>query len=685
MSDRNENFNSSKCGYTEAQIRARAASTNHPFWSVHCLNGEAHKHDDRHASAYYSVETGWYGCRVCGLKGFADDRDRPDWNKPQDRTYSNGTVVHRRVQDGKKKVIQTVSKSKKKAQPYNHSTLHPGIQRIWIVEGEKCADTLQPHLDPRTQAVVTSLQGSSSPHLTDWTAVQDARERGCEILFLPDLDKAGAKYIFGVAKQLYIDKLNVIRLDPKRNDGYDIVDWLDEGHTIANLPKPEIVTAKPAEASVVDRSQIVRSTAYEREVGQLSIDNRIDSNKSKPAETVEWLIHPFVAAGHATVLYGAPASGKSTVARALVKAMIESIDPFDDSKPQLFDGTPGRILWWMGEEHLATTLLKFDTIGIDREWCDILDRDFDWQCTDEIVIEPDGSDHFAVKSPYTQLLERIDAANAAGKPYRAIIIDSLPQIIGDTNKAEIFERRWKEIIVPLERRNVAVIAIAHPRKDNPTNASLEASLKGTERLFSLPRLVVYARAAPTKDLLAQSKEREEGVIHSNPIRDRFNATGDSDLREDEGLIGVLVPLKNSHERPENLTAYQYSIVNLDGIGIARFSYKPWRTNDFTTQQLDGRSFGATVAEKYELKRRERLSKSEQLAQEHLADHESTQISLNRMYEQAAKNNPEGIASDALQKFIEDMGFEWRTGQSARTRLKHFTYDFRKKRYIPKGI
>lgn len=671
---KNSTSNNFKCGHTEAQIRERATSINGPYWSVRCLNGKGHQHDDQHPSAYYCVETGWYGCRVCGLKGFADDRDRPDWSKPQTRTYSNGTQVHR-VPDGLggKRYFQTNIDSQISPKPYHHETILESTRTIYIVEGEKCAEALQPHLDTTYEAVITSIQGSGSASKTDWSPVREAIDRECKIIFIPDKDDAGEKYILSVAYLLRLDKINVISLDEGRDDGYDIADWLQEGHTITDLPKPMTGAAKKTEGLGDNRPRIVRSSAYDREIGQLSLNDRIDSNKAKTSEMVEWLIRPFVAAGQATVLYGAPGSGKSTVTRALVKSMIEGIDPFDGNDPQLFDGTPGRVLWWMGEEHLTTTLLKFDSVGIDRERCDILDRDFDWNYIDELVVEPDGTDHFRVKSPYTQLLDRIDVAQATGQPYRAIIIDSLPQIIGDTNKADVFERRWKEIIVPLERRNVAVIAIAHPRKDNPTNASLEASLKGTERLFSLPRLVVYAQAAPTKDLLTQSKEREEGTVHSNPIRDRFRVTGSGELREDEGLIGVLVPLKNSHERPENLTAHQYSIIDQKGVGIAQFSHSPWCASDFDAQQLDGRSFGATVAEKYELRRREKLSEQEKLARYQLEEQSDASISVKRLLEGLFKEKTSWSATE-LSERLENEGFESKGGQVARHRRNIASYD-----------
>lgn len=145
------------------------------------------------------------------------------------------------------------------------------------------------------------------------------------------------------------------------------------------------------------------------------------------------------------------------------------------------------------------------------------------------------------------------------RPYRAIVIDPLSTLIRDPNEADLFEKRWDETVVMLESSNLAVIGIVHPRKDNHAGSSLKASLKRTERLFSLPRIISYARAVATKPLLQQSKEDDDGLTHTNPIRDRFKTTGDGKLSEKSWLIGVLAPLKKNHVPPERLQGWQYSL------------------------------------------------------------------------------------------------------------------------------
>ena len=680
----------SKVGYTHAQIEARVASRQPDYWSVHCLNGQAHKHDDQHPSAVYRPESGWYQCYVCALKGFADDRDRPDWETPQQRTYSNGTVVHRApTAHGDKRIWQVNVNRREKAKPYNITAIHPGTERIYIVEGERCVEALEPLLDPTTEAVITSIGGAQSPHHTDWEPVKNVLIRA-KIVFVPDRDKPGERYIQATGSLLGLENINVIRLGGEREDGYDVADWIEEGNeTLPELTVERVQLkhtpslAKRATTPQKERTQKVVSSAYEREVASRSIRDQIEENRKvhhvgKP----QWLIHQFVCEGQTTVLYGAAGSGKSTVVRMLVQHIVDGTDPFAPvaMPTALLSEPPGKVLWWMGEEQLEMAMSKFDVANINRAHCAILDRTFDWKFQDIMEITESGDEQIVQLSPYTELLNLIDENNADrhDAPFRAIVIDSLPQLLGDTNQAHQFEERWKNLIVPLEKRGLAVIAIAHPRKDSPRDAPLEASLKGTERLFSLPRLVTFIRAAPTKDILRQGKTDQQADTYRNPIRDRFNATPyKRPLLEDEGLIGVLAPLKNSFVKPEDLLARQFSVISKKDHGVAVLSTMPWRSSEFSREELDGRSFGSAVAAKYELRKAEKLSHVEKLAKDQREDQQQERLSMRTLMRRLFEEQAEWTATD-LSLQIEKEGFEPKGGQSIRIRGEFAIYDAKDK-------
>ena len=194
---------------------------------------------------------------MCDLKGFAADRDRPDWQSRQTRTYSNGVrVIRDRDGNGGKKIWQENTRTKIQSKPYLHEAIHANTKQIYIVEGEKCAEALQPHLDHRSKAVITSIGGSNAPRKTDWSSVCEAIERDCEIVFIPDRDEPGEKYIQEVARLLRPEKINVIRLGGDRDDGYEIANWLEVENDIATLPEPVAeavpITTPPRATGVSD-------------------------------------------------------------------------------------------------------------------------------------------------------------------------------------------------------------------------------------------------------------------------------------------------------------------------------------------------------------------------------------------------------------------------------------------------
>ncbi len=740
------------CGFTEAEIEARAVSKSSQLWKVRCLNGGAHKHDDSDPSAYYYPERGWYGCNVCGVEGFATDRLYANQPKRLDsrRSGRNGnkrrdfrpdripanakltaTHLYKRV---KGKPIHRVrrydwtetaddgSERKRKEylpqhlvngqwkhgtgkiqwEPYNADQV-AGATIVYVVEGEKCADALK-EATPATTAVITSAFGTNSAWKTDWTCLRNRVEKeDLNVVFIPDCDKPGEKYIHSIAWALGVESIRVACVAAvKRDDGYDVADWLSTGHSFAQLPVPQETRViskeefEEREKAVKNRRegkpQLIRETAYEREVGNLTVDERIDRNSKTLKEHDHWLIHQFIAVGESTIIFGHSGSGKTTIVRSLVRHIVEGSDPF--LPKQEYDDQPakrGRVLWWLGEEKVARTIPKFEAAGLGYDDVHLLDRGHKWTCEDLVEIQTDGSRSITKLSPHTDLLNRIDKASAAGHPYRAIVIDPLSTMIGDTNKADLFEKRWDETIVTLESRGLAVICIVHPRKDNNTGSTLEASLKGTERLFSLPRVVAYVRSAPSKPLLQQSREHDDGVTHTNPIRDRFNATGEGNLDESSGSIGVLSPLKNNHVRLERLLAWQYSLVNVpvrdedegsnvskesdekDGVGVAEFSSIPWRPKEFDLRDLDGKSFGAAVAGKYELYKGERQTKQEQLAEVQLEDRHAEGETIVDYLTNLFKRQDVWTPSD-LEAAIQEKGNSPNSGAFHTARRKVAKYD-----------
>ena len=73
-----------KCGFNESEILSRQAKFQNDqseSLRIHCPNEAGHKNGDKHASAYYYLKTGLFGCNVCGIKGFAIDRNNSNFKQ----------------------------------------------------------------------------------------------------------------------------------------------------------------------------------------------------------------------------------------------------------------------------------------------------------------------------------------------------------------------------------------------------------------------------------------------------------------------------------------------------------------------------------------------------------------------------------------------------------------------------
>src|SRR5262249_40444564 len=110
----------------------------------------------------------------------------------------------------------------------------PGLRPLWrldeitaaslivVTEGEKCADRAR----ELGFIATTSSGGSGAAKKTDWSPLA-----GKDVIFLPDQDEPGEKYINdagaildGLASR---PRIRVARL-PVTGEGHDIADWVDE-------------------------------------------------------------------------------------------------------------------------------------------------------------------------------------------------------------------------------------------------------------------------------------------------------------------------------------------------------------------------------------------------------------------------------------------------------------------------
>ena len=391
---------------------------------------------------------------------------------------------------------------------------------------------------------------------------------------------------------------------------------------------------------------------------------------------MRWLITGFVAAAHSCIIFGAAGKGKSSVVRALVAELQEGRDPFGT---KVKESTPNqhRVVWYT-EEPIEQVKLQFEAQNVDLDRVDLLDTSFLWNDRD-LVDEEMGE--FVYASPFTQLCSRIDAKVGTDERYVAVVVDPLSMLFRDSNKGHEFDLDYNRFITPLERRGLAVIMIGHPRKDSPKDAPLSASLKGTERLFSRPRLVSAVMSENRKQLMAQdTRERVKAQSTLHPPLIEFEEAIDGETGEHD-LWGVLAPLKNSYAKPESLRARHYSITGeKEGEGKVRFSDKAWEPG--MVRESD-KPFGEAVTEHYRIHRREKMTAQEKQAHENNLDRDAQGESMRGFIENLAKEHQLGISTAELRQEIENAGFNWGGGQRIRVFKEFFSYDHGQKMYIPK--
>ncbi|HLY29668.1 MAG TPA: DUF3987 domain-containing protein, partial [Ktedonobacterales bacterium] len=110
----------------------------------------------------------------------------------------------------------------------------PAGTPIVFTEGEKAAEALQAEIDAAglSWVATTTIGGAGNGYLTPLDAL-----RGHPVVILPDCDKPGERYAATIAEQAQAAgaaRVAIVRL-PELRDHDDVVEWLEAGHTMAEL------------------------------------------------------------------------------------------------------------------------------------------------------------------------------------------------------------------------------------------------------------------------------------------------------------------------------------------------------------------------------------------------------------------------------------------------------------------
>ncbi len=216
-------------------------------------------------------------------------------------------------------------------------------ETVFVVEGEKDVDTLS--------AVGFCSTTNSQGAAWKWTGDFVEHFQGAKrVVFIADCDGPGRKAADERAKLVaaIVEDVRLVDFAPERSDGFDVSDWLGEGHDAAELRRivegtPQLKTHAPA---VFTRIEGLES------IGQL-LDAEIDHT--------EFLVEGLIPVGGIALLSAKPKCGKSVLAQNIAVAIAKGDEILGRRCRQ------GPVLYLAMEERRETLLDRLRALGATRD------------------------------------------------------------------------------------------------------------------------------------------------------------------------------------------------------------------------------------------------------------------------------------------------------------------------------
>ena len=549
-----------KVGFDESQILARRKSEGPPegFVPIQCLNPEEHKNGDAHPSAYYNSNTGWYGCRVCGLCGYANDRDSDDYaRRKKAYLYSDGTRVFRKDgKDGTKRIWQdAATKNGQKPKPYGWEWITDDTDMILVVEGEKAVDMLLPLLGDGLVAV-TSRGGSGAAAQTDWSPVKERIRSGATVEFVPDRDKQGEKHIYQVAGLLDLEEMRVRRFGGDRNDGYDIADVIEAGGDLDS--EHELSVERVSTSLVVRHTDVLQQSNGSSEKG-LHRNGGCDLGDFLGYGTptpVKWIVPGVLPEGKLSLLVGQPGSGKTVLALYIAASLSRGRSPFGPLESSgLFDEGL-KVLIYSSEDGWNDTLfprlqlMDCETKYVGPLWSPVRGLEFEFRWQDEEDVR--------------KLHRRI-----ASSGVRLLIIDPIVDIIGSRNNNDpaVIRSSVEEKIKPILNAGCAVLGVHHERKDIKKSDSLTVRVLGSQAWVAVARSVLQVQIVP-----------------KHVARNRVEIVK-KDLKTNSERYGVLVVSKSNLAKIDGGWHFEMPVERIAGSEQVRIAMNPKKFQGISPERL----------------------------------------------------------------------------------------------------
>jgi putative DNA primase/helicase len=323
-------------------------------------------------------------------------------------------------------------------------------QPIVVVEGEKDAD----RVSSLGFAATTNAGGAG----WKWTsAFAEPLREAKRIVVITDSDAVGRAAAFSRASLLttLCHEVSVLDLAPEREDGYDVSDWLDEGHSQSDL-REKIMDAAPF---VTDITTAPSGNAEEARL----VMNRLSEVQ---AEIVRPLWTHRIFYGEPFLLSGPPGVGKSFVSAAIATAVTRGV-PLPGGGDI---NAPGDVVVLALEDDAARVLRpRYDAMGADVSRLHII-RGVRIGNRERLV--PFSLEHI------DELQRELDGLPEA----RLVIIDPVMRMLAgaDTHRSNEVREMLDPFLDATSNRGIAVCLVTHTNKSVGVSGSfrVEGSLGG---------------------------------------------------------------------------------------------------------------------------------------------------------------------------------------------------------------
>lgn len=342
----------------------------------------------------------------------------------------------------------------------------PPTGPLWLVEGEKCADTARALGLP----AFTSAHGAQAAAKSDWQPVA-----GREIIALPDNDPPGEQYVSDAARILAgIDPRTVFKLArlPGLSIGGDVVDFV-KARTDAGLSTDAIRREIEAIADTAERLDLSGMVGGPLLVCMADVE----------ACAISWLWAGRIPLGRLSLLVGRPGEGKSFCVTDMT-ARVTTGTPWPDGT----DCPAGPVILICGEDDPGDTIRpRLDAHRADVRRVHLLSmvRRIDTEGKRQDVL-------FTLAD-----VAALEAALKAIPDCRLVVVDPIGSFIGGGTDAHR-DNEVRAVLAPVaalaQKYGPAVLLVAHRRKSGGSNAD-ELAL-GSRAFTGIARAVWHLSRDP---------------------------------------------------------------------------------------------------------------------------------------------------------------------------------------------